>query len=90
MIFKNWVLSRCIAKAYSADATKRDAEISASAYLEYGFSSIEMYEKGEMLVDEYLARNYSGSIDGKYNTMKCIDLFHSQALDALSRHQPSS
>ncbi|CAG0943522.1 hypothetical protein BROC_02323 [Candidatus Brocadiaceae bacterium] len=82
-LLKNWILSRCLAKAYPSEQAKQDAEISASAYLEYGKASIEAYEKGDKLVDKFLSRKYSGSIKSTYNTMKCIDLFLSKEVEKL-------
>jgi hypothetical protein len=55
---------------------------SAAAYLEMGNAKIEVYEKLDELTTAYLARNYGGSVKGSYNTMKCIDLYRSQELDA--------
>lgn len=85
VLFKNWVLSRCLAKAYSSDESKKDAEVTASAYLEFGKAGIEAYEKADVLVGKYLATTYDGSVHSSYNTMKCIDLFHSRDLDSLAK-----
>lgn len=85
VMLKNWVLSRCLAKAYPSEQAKDDAQLTASAYLEFGNAPIEAYEQGELLVDQYLKRSYSGSIKGPYNTMKCIDLFHGKELENLAR-----
>jgi hypothetical protein len=81
-LLKNWVLSRCLARVFSAETDRHDAEIAASAYLEFGKAPIESYELGEKLVDKYLSRTYSGSVEGNYNTMKCIDLFYSEEVKA--------
>jgi hypothetical protein len=85
VLLKNWVLSRCLAKATPSKPAKDDAQLTASAYLEFGNLPIEAYDEGESLVDQYLKRHYSGVINGNYNTMKCIDLFHGKELDALAR-----
>jgi Type VI secretion system (T6SS), amidase immunity protein len=85
LLLKNWVLSRCLAKAYPSKQAKTDAQLSASGYLEFGNVPIEAYDEGELLVDQYLKRTYSGVIKNSYNTMKCIDLFHSKALEALTQ-----
>lgn len=84
VLFKNWALSPCIGKAFASDESKSDANNTASAYLEFGKASAEFYEAADKLVDGYLARSYSGSVPGKFNTMKCIDLLHSKELDKLA------
>src|SRR3990167_9386983 len=70
LLFKNWVLSRCLAKAYPSDESKKDAEATASAYLEFGKAGIAAYEKAEILVDKYLSAAYDGSVHSSFNTMK--------------------
>jgi hypothetical protein len=84
-LLQNWVLSRCLAKAYPSKVAKEDAQLTASAYLEFGNVPIEAYDEGERLVDQYLQRHYSGVVKGPYNTMKCIDLFHGKEVAALVR-----
>lgn len=83
LLLKNWVLCRCLAKAHPTDA--EDAQISASAYLEFGKAPIEAYEEGDALVEKALSTTYSGSVKGAYNTMKCVDLFHGKEVEKLVR-----
>ena len=45
--------------------------------------SVEQLMSSESLMKDFLSRNYQGSIEGTFNTMKCIDLFNSSELDAL-------
>ena len=84
-LLRNWVLSRCLAKAYPSPVAKEDAEATASAYLEFGNAPIEAYEEGERLVGQYLLRHYKGVGKGQFNTMKCIDLFHGKEVTELVR-----
>jgi len=84
--FKNWALSRCLSKAYGEGKPKDDGELSASAYLEQGNTGIAWYAGADALVAQFLSRRYEGSVKGDYNTMKCIDLYHSAALEKLA-HQ---
>ena len=84
-LFKNWSLSRCIAKAYPNGPIVDDAEITAAAYLELSDVPIEAFDEVKRLVDKYLARPYDGSVKSPYHTMKCIDLFYGKELDALWR-----
>ncbi len=90
VIFKNWILSRCLAKAYVSEEARNDAQISASAYLEFGKAPIEMYEKADALVEQYLAKKYEGSVKGEFKTMKCIDLFHSKEVERLAKKAGSA
>jgi len=83
-LLKNWALSRCLAQVAVGSAEKDDANATAGAYLEFGKQPLEAYEELGRLVDEYAGRAYRGSIESSFNTMKCIDLFHSRELDRLT------
>lgn len=83
MLMKNWALSTCFARIAQDQATKTDAGLTASAYLENSQQDLEDFDKIDKIVDKYLAMKYGGSVQSNYNTMKCIDLFHSKDLDRL-------
>lgn len=83
-LLKNWALSACLATVATDPASRADANATASAYLEFGRQPLEAYQELRQLVERYLQRKYSGSIDSKFNTMKCIDLFNSKELDILA------
>jgi hypothetical protein len=83
-LLKNWALSRCLGQVYADAKAKEDANATASAYLEFGHQPIEAYEALSALVTKYVNRNYASSVGSDLNTMKCIDLFHSKELDALT------
>ena len=83
-LLKNWALSRCLAQVAADSAAKDDANATAGAYLEFGKQPLEAYEELGRLVDEYVGRRYHGSVESSFNTMKCIDLFHSRELDRLT------
>ncbi|TVO57764.1 T6SS amidase immunity protein Tai4 family protein [Denitromonas halophila] len=82
-LLKNWALSACLATIAKSPADRDDANATASAYLEFGNQPIEAYETLGKLAKQYAGRTYSGSIASKFNTMKCIDLYHSEALESL-------
>lgn len=84
MLMKNWALSACIARMAKDEGTRNDASSTASAFLENSQQDLEDFEQLGKLVDEYLALQYGGSVKSEYNTMKCIDLFHSRKLDQLA------
>lgn len=84
-IFKNWVLSRCLSYTFEDLNQKQDALNTASAYLEQSTLSVEQLLSSEPVIKNFLSRNYKGSIEGTFNTMKCIDLFNSPELGALYR-----
>jgi hypothetical protein len=84
-LLKNWALCRCLAKAYGPGAPADDAEKSAAGYLEFGKAPIEAYEEATKLVEKYSGLSYGGSVKSDYDTMKCIDLFHSKELDELAK-----
>lgn len=83
-LLKNWALSRCLGRAYGAKEAEDDANRTAGAYFEFSRVPVERFEALSVLVDKYLRPDYRGSEGGSFNTMKCIDLFHSQELDSLS------
>jgi hypothetical protein len=83
MLMKNWALSTCFARIAQDQATKTDAGLTASAYLQNSQQDIEDFDKIDKIVDKVLAMKYGGSVQSNYNTMKCIDLFHSKELDRL-------
>ncbi len=82
-LLKNWALSVCLGIVNKDQRDKDDAGETASAYLEFGRQPLEAYGEIRELVKTYAARNYGGSIESEFNTMKCIDLFHSGQLDRL-------
>lgn len=82
-LLKNWALSACLATIAKSPADREDANATASAYLEFGNQPIEAYQALGKLVERYAGRTYSGSIASEFNTMKCIDLYHSDALESL-------
>jgi hypothetical protein len=83
-LLKNWALSICLAKVATEPGARDDANLAASAYMEFGRQGAEAYEALHKLADQYAARHYTGSVEGEFNTMKCIDLFHSRELNSLA------
>lgn len=84
-LLKNWALSVCLAEVTVDAKTREDANATASAYLEFGHQPLEAYDELRPLITQFTSRKYGGSIEGEFNTMKCIDLFHSKALDRIAR-----
>ena len=83
-LLKNWALSRCLGQVYADPKTKEDANATASAYLEFGRQPVEAYDALSELVNKYANQKYTGSVKSEFNTMKCIDLFHSRELEELT------
>jgi hypothetical protein len=83
-LLKNWALSVCLATVAKDAADRQDANATASAYLEFGHQPIEAYDKLRALAEQYASKKYGGSIQSDFNTMKCIDLFHSKELNDLA------
>ncbi|PNU28399.1 type VI secretion protein [Serratia marcescens] len=77
---KNYALSVCIAEGYSAKEVKNDAA-AARGYMEFGDYSLEAHTAVRGLAKEFLAKPYD-SMSGE-TMAKCIDLVHSQALQAI-------
>lgn len=90
LLLKNWALSICLANISSDEKAIKDASATASAYLEFGKQDLEAYDELRVLVKKYANLKYGAKPDlgqppPELNTMKCIDLFHSKELDALTR-----
>ena len=83
-LLKNWALSTCLAIVATDPALRADANATASAYMEFGHQAPEAYAALRELAENYAARRYSGSVEGRFDTMKCIDLFHSRELHSLA------
>ncbi len=82
-LLKNWAFCVCLASVSKDRDTIDDANATASAYLEFGKQPIESYNALRKLSEQYAKLKYGGSIKSEFNTMKCIDLFHSKELDKL-------
>ncbi|CAE1147328.1 MULTISPECIES: T6SS amidase immunity protein Tai4 family protein [Serratia] len=78
---KNYALSVCVAKGYSALEVKNDAAAAARGYNEFGDYPIEAYTAVRNLAKTFLTRHYD-SMSGEPMTLaKCIDFYHSRELD---------
>ena len=83
---KDWALSRCIGKAAGAPF-RDDAFKSAAALLERADADIAVFNRMDGLIDRALARPRGGSVPGRYDTLKCLDLYHGGELDRMVRHR---
>ncbi|HEY1545433.1 MAG TPA: T6SS amidase immunity protein Tai4 family protein [Xanthobacteraceae bacterium] len=82
---KNFALSVCISEGYKSDEVVNDSRAAAGGYLELGSFPFEAYEDVATLGRTFLAKEYRG-VSGQHLTlMKCIDFFHSQELDQLTK-----
>jgi hypothetical protein len=89
--YKDMVLATCIAQAYRNDAGAAvDAGSSASALRDWTYFDLDDSPAAvKALVDAYLARDYrnplvESEVQGvRFDVLKCLDLYHSKALEAL-------
>ncbi|USX29559.1 type VI secretion system amidase immunity protein Tai4 [Oxalobacteraceae bacterium OTU3CINTB1] len=89
--FKDMVLASCLARAYGNEpGAATDAGSSVSALRDWTYFDMEKSpEAVEALVDEFLARDYTNplaeaEVKGiRFDFLKCMDLYHSKALDKL-------
>ncbi|WP_269506498.1 type VI secretion system amidase immunity protein Tai4 [Burkholderia sp. IMCC1007] len=87
---KDMVLAECIATAYRSEpSAAMDAGSSASALMDWTDFDLERNpDAGKSLVNRFLARDYrnpvvESEIKGiRFDFLKCLDLYHSQELDA--------
>ncbi|MCA8090099.1 type VI secretion system amidase immunity protein Tai4 [Burkholderia anthina] len=88
--YKDMVLAECIATAYRNEpSATMDAGSSASALMDWTDFDLERNpDAGKSLVNRFLARDYrnpivESEIKGvRFDFLKCLDLYHSQELDA--------
>ncbi len=91
--YKDMVLATCIANAYKNDRDAAvDAGSSVSALRDWAYYDLEKAPDAiKTLVDQYLARDYhnplvDSEIEGvRFDFLKCLDLYHSNELDAQTR-----
>jgi hypothetical protein len=91
--FKDMVLATCIANAYKNDRDAAvDAGSSVSALRDWAYYDLEKAPDAiKALVEQYLARDYhnplvDSEIEGvRFDFLKCLDLYHSNELDAQTR-----
>ena len=86
---KDWALSRCIGKAAGAPF-RADAFASAGALLERADSDVAVFNRMDALVDRALASRRSGSVPSRYETLKCLEMYHGGELDRIVRRGPGS
>ncbi|WP_457792859.1 type VI secretion system amidase immunity protein Tai4 [Pseudomonas syringae] len=91
--YKDMALATCITIAYKADVKVGiDAGSSVSAMRDWTYYDMEQSPLAvKALVEKYLARDYTNplvesEIKGvKFDLLKCLDLYHSKELDALTK-----
>ena len=89
--YKDMVLASCMAQAYRHDpGAAADAGSSIAALREWTEYDLERSPDAvQALVDSYLARDYSHPLVEaespgiRFDFLKCMDLYHSKALDEL-------
>lgn len=89
--YKDMVLATCLTQAYRTDTgIATDAGSSLSALRDWTYFDMEKSPDAvKSLVDSYLARDYTNplvesEVKGvRFDFLKCMDLYHSKALDDL-------
>lgn len=82
---KDWAFARCLARTASGQPAGEDAAKSAAALLERASGGMEVYERLESLAARFAGESYAGSTGARYGVLKCLDLYHSRALDQVAR-----
>lgn len=91
--YKDMALATCITTAYKYDVNVGiDAGSSVSALRDWTYYDMEKSPLAvKALVEKYLARDYTNplaesQIKGiKFDLLKCLDMYHSKELDALTK-----
>jgi hypothetical protein len=82
---KNYALSTCIADGFDSKEVVSEAAAAARGYLELGGYPLEAHTEATLLGREFLKKEYKSISGSKLTLMKCIDFYHSQELEALSK-----
>lgn len=93
--FKDRVLAMCIAEAYRHEALPAEDAGRSVTILRQTIQHGEADEEREifLLIDEYLQRDYFDPITAwqvhglRFDLMKCLDLYHSEALEHVTQAQ---
>jgi len=87
--FKDRALAACMSTANKGSPAGDDAGVTTSAFLEWTDYDDKGNTAVDKLVQKFLSRDYSnpteGYADAQFNTLKCIDLYHSRELGELVR-----
>lgn len=89
--YKDMVLASCLTQAYRNDAgVSTDAGSSLNALRDWSYFDMEKSPDAvKSLIDHYLARDYGNPIveseikGVRFDFLKCMDLYHSKALEDL-------
>lgn len=84
-LLKNWALASCLGEISADKHFQHETSLAQSGYLEYGKQDLESYDALHKEVKRALSIKASGSVEGDFTVMQCIDFFHSKPLDRLAR-----
>jgi hypothetical protein len=92
--YKDTALATCITTAYKDDVdVAKDAGSSVSALRDWGSYDLEQGPSAiRALVNDYLDRDYhnpivESEVQGvRFDLLKCLDMYHSEALEAQVKH----
>lgn len=82
-IFSNWVQNRCVGKIADSESLKKDAKVSAAAWLEASNLPAELFEKADKAIDNQLQEKIGGSLPGEYQVLKCTLIAYSEAINKI-------
>ena len=83
-LFKNFILASCIGHAYEdSDSLEIHVGSALNGYREFSHISLEAYEEGRELIEEWLKKDYKSKSGEQLGIMKCIDLYNHSDLDKL-------
>ena len=87
--FKDRALAACMSAANKGSPAGDDASVTTSAFIEWTYYDDKGNAAVDKLIQKYLGRDYSNPVEGyagaKFNTLKCIDLYHGRELAELVR-----
>lgn len=84
-LLKNYALSACLADITTDAHLKQEARLAANGYMQFGHQGLEAYETLRAEAKRALSVKATGSVEGDFTVMQCIDFYNSAHLDQVVR-----
>ncbi|WP_259341495.1 type VI secretion system amidase immunity protein Tai4 [Ralstonia solanacearum] len=88
--YKDRALAACLSAAYRGSEAGADSDATKSVFLEWTYYDEDQGNRAiDLLAEKYLRRDYGNPTEGyagaQFKLLKCLDMYHSQELDAQVR-----
>jgi Type VI secretion system (T6SS), amidase immunity protein len=80
---KDWALLRCLGHGASSAKMRRDYFASAGAIFQRSQIAVERFNELDALAQQFVGRKYGGTLNVRYNGLKCVNFYHSRELQSM-------